>query len=58
MLMNCFLTNVLKKIWKGSEDKDEDVSSYWMTLRKREDLEFGRGSKGSECLGNWLWKGP
>jgi hypothetical protein len=22
---------------KGNEDKKEDLSSYWMTLRKRED---------------------
>jgi hypothetical protein len=24
---------------KGQEGKEEDVSSYWMTLRKREDNE-------------------
>ena len=35
-------------MWKGLEDEDEDVSSYWMTLSEREDLEFGRGSKGSD----------
>jgi len=29
-----------------------------MTLRKREDLEFGRGIRGSDCSGNSLWKGP
>jgi hypothetical protein len=23
--------------FKGSEDEEEDVSSYWITLRKRED---------------------
>jgi hypothetical protein len=23
---------------EGREDEEEDVSSYWMTLRKREDI--------------------
>jgi hypothetical protein len=48
----------LRNIWEGLEDEDEDVSSDWMTLRKREDLEFGRGMSGLDCLGNSLWKGP
>jgi len=25
----------LKKRYKGREDEEEDVSSYWMALRKR-----------------------
>jgi hypothetical protein len=27
----------LKEIGKGGEDEGEDVSSYWITLRERED---------------------
>jgi hypothetical protein len=27
----------LKERWKGWEDEEEDVNSYCMTLRKRED---------------------
>jgi len=26
----------LKERWKGREDEEEDVNSYWMTLRKIE----------------------
>jgi hypothetical protein len=26
-----------KERWKGQEDEEEVLSSYWMTLRKRED---------------------
>jgi len=33
----------LKENWKGTEDVDDDVSSYWMTLMKREDTENLRG---------------
>jgi hypothetical protein len=29
---------------RGRQDEEEDVSSYWMTLRKR------------ECTGNWKGK--
>jgi hypothetical protein len=35
------------------EDEEEDVCSYWLTLRKREDT---RGSSRSHCLENSLWK--
>jgi hypothetical protein len=31
-----FKDTLLKEKWKGIEDKEEDVSSYWMTLGKRE----------------------
>jgi hypothetical protein len=38
---NCPLENtLLKERWKGRDDEAEDVSSYWMTLRK------------TECTGN------
>jgi hypothetical protein len=38
------------------EDEDEDVNSYWMTLRKGEIVEFERGSTRSRSLENSLWK--
>jgi hypothetical protein len=36
----------MKKILREQEEEEEDVNSYWMTLRKRENT------------GNWitLWK--
>ena len=33
---NCLLKHVIE-IYKGQEDEGEDVSSYWITLRKRVD---------------------
>jgi len=33
----------LKERYKGREDKEREVSSYWMILRKMKILEFGRG---------------
>jgi hypothetical protein len=30
---------LLKERYKGQEDKGEEVSSYWMILRKREDRQ-------------------
>jgi hypothetical protein len=27
----------LKRRWKGGGNEDEEVSSYWMILRKRDD---------------------
>jgi hypothetical protein len=38
------------------EDEEDDVSSCWMTLRKGETLEFGRGSTRTHPVENWLWK--
>jgi hypothetical protein len=38
------------------EDENEDVSSYWMTLRNREDTETWKGSTRSDCMANSLWK--
>jgi hypothetical protein len=35
--MGHILNKLLKKIYTGGEDEEEDVSRYWMTLRKRED---------------------
>jgi len=31
---NCLLKHVIER-YKGQEDEGEDVSSYWLTLRKR-----------------------
>ena len=32
-----FWNRLLKERWNGRKDKEQDVSSYWMTLRKSED---------------------
>jgi hypothetical protein len=34
---NGLLKERYKRGWKGQEDKEEDVASYWMALRKGED---------------------
>jgi hypothetical protein len=34
---NCLLKHVIERKVKGRGDEEEDLSSYWMTLRKRED---------------------
>ena len=31
-----------KETHKGREDEEEDVSSFWVTLRKREDTGIGK----------------
>jgi hypothetical protein len=38
-LLNAKDTN-LKKRYKGREDEEEDVRSYWMALWKREDTGY------------------
>ena len=38
------LKDVIEEKIEGTESEEEDVRSYWMTLRKREVLEFERGS--------------
>jgi hypothetical protein len=38
----------------GLEDEIEDVSSYWITLRKKMELE--RGSARTHSVEIWLWK--
>jgi hypothetical protein len=38
------------------EDEEEDVSSYWMILRKREDMEIERGSTRLHSVETSLWK--
>jgi hypothetical protein len=34
---DCLINNVILERWKEGENEEEDVSSYWMSLRKRED---------------------
>jgi hypothetical protein len=36
LCMNCLLRSVTKVRWK---DKEDDVSSYWLTLRNKKILE-------------------
>jgi hypothetical protein len=35
---NCLLKHIIKGKIKVTEGEKEDVGSYWMTLRKREDV--------------------
>jgi hypothetical protein len=54
---SCLLKHVIEGKMEGRSDKKEeekDVSSYWMTLRKREDTEFESGSTRSHCVENSL----
>jgi hypothetical protein len=37
---NCLLTYVIERQIKGREDEEEEASSYWMPLRKREHTEI------------------
>jgi len=34
--INCLLKHVIEGKIEGREDEKEDVTSYWMTLRKRD----------------------
>jgi hypothetical protein len=34
---NTFYNTLLKKRYKGRKDEEEDMCSYWMTLREQED---------------------
>jgi hypothetical protein len=34
---NCFLEHVIEGKWKGKKEEEEEVSSYLMTLRRREE---------------------
>jgi hypothetical protein len=37
LISNGLLQNTISKDgWKGRENEEDDVSRYWMTLRKRE----------------------
>jgi hypothetical protein len=56
----------LKARYRGREDEEEEVSRYYMNLRKGEKtivlktlriLEVERGSNRSKFVEKWLWKG-
>jgi hypothetical protein len=47
----------VKERHKGWEDKEKDVSSYWMTLRKEQILELERRSTRTLSVEKSLWKG-
>jgi hypothetical protein len=38
------------------KDEEEDVGSYWMTLRKKRMLTSDEGSSRSHCVERSLWK--
>jgi hypothetical protein len=54
---NCILKHTIEeKIEKRrGEEEEEDVSSYWMTLRKREDRESIRSHWLENLLSDRLW---
>jgi hypothetical protein len=37
LIVRCIESPLLKKSLKSRKEEEEDVSSYWMILRKRED---------------------
>jgi len=41
-LVTSHVGRLLKQITEGKRRKKEDISSYWMTLRKREDTGIWR----------------
>jgi hypothetical protein len=43
---------LLKERHEGLEDVNEDVSTYWTTLRKRKDTELERESTRSHAMKN------
>jgi len=54
---NCLLQHVIEKEnCKGREDEKEDVSIYWIALRKREDIGIEKGIIISHAVENALWK--
>ena len=40
------------------DDKEEDVSTYWMTLRKRKNTRNWRGNTRSRSVEESIWKSP
>jgi hypothetical protein len=57
---NWLLKILLEERWrneyKWQEDKEEDISSYWMILRKRQDTRTETGSNRLHPVENLLWK--
>jgi len=37
---NCLLKHITEGMIKGMDDEEENLSSYWMNLRKREDTRI------------------
>jgi hypothetical protein len=37
-VITAFYNTLLKERYGGRKDEEEEVSSYWMTVRKREDV--------------------
>jgi hypothetical protein len=53
----CVLKHVIEGNITGMEDEEENVTSYWLTLRKLDNiLEIERGSTSWHCMNNSLWK--
>lgn len=57
---NCLLKEVIEgkiegRIEVGLEDEEEEVNSYWRTLRKRKISEIERGSASSCSVENSFW---
>jgi hypothetical protein len=48
-----FSNTLLKERWKGWGDEEEDIRSYWITLKIP---EFERESTRSHTVENSLWK--
>jgi len=48
---------VLKKRKRGRGEEDEDLSSYWMTVRKVKVVETVVGSTSSQAVENRVGKG-
>jgi len=54
---NGLLKRVIEGKIEGTGDEEEDVGSYLMILKKREETRNLRGNTGSHCVVNWLCKG-
>jgi len=39
---NCLLKHIIEEKTEGTRDKEKDVGSYWMILRKRESTGNGK----------------
>ena len=46
----------MKKRWKRWKDEEQEVSSYWMTLRNEKILELETGSTRSHSAEKLQWK--
>jgi hypothetical protein len=53
---NALLKHFIEKNIEGTEDEEEDVSSYWVTLQKNKTLQFEKGNIRSHPVENSPWK--